>query len=206
MVTWHIAYKRRDNNHPHNTLNVVDMQTHPYLADRVLDKETARTFGGGFYDRPRLMHQRIVISIHNAEGELIGYCGRVVDHTQPRSRVPPRFAKSEVLFNMHRAAAAEDSSVVVVEAFCDRMTVHPANIRSVVALMRVVLYERHSCTLLNRFRQVVLMLDGDVTGPTVTGRIDTMLRPRCPVYVVDLPVGTQPDQLSTEDILNSWRH
>ena len=51
--------------------------------------------------------------------ELIAYCGRWVDQTQPRYRLPSGFAKSEILFNMHRAAAGMESSVVVVEGFFD---------------------------------------------------------------------------------------
>ncbi len=39
------------------------------------------------------------------------YCGRSVDQMQPRYRVPPGFAKSEVLFNMHRATATAESKI-----------------------------------------------------------------------------------------------
>lgn len=94
---------------------------HPYLAGRRIDKETALTFGVGFYAGPGLMHNRLVIPIHNAAGELIAYCGRSIDQSQPRYRVPPGFAKSQVLFHMHRASATEESSVVMVEGFFDCM-------------------------------------------------------------------------------------
>ena len=129
--------------------------THPYLADRGITEKTALEFGVGFYAGPGLMHGRLVIPIHNADGQLIAYCGRSVDQTPPRYRVPPGFAKSAVLFNMHRAAATEESAVVVVEGFFDCMQVHQAGIRSVVALMGAVLYEPQRCAL-GRFRQVIL--------------------------------------------------
>jgi len=98
--------------------------THPYLADRGITEKTAVEFGVGFYAGPGLMHGRLVIPIHNADGQLIAYCGRSVDQTPPRYRVPPGFAKSAVLFNMHRAAATEENAVVVVEGFFDCMQVH----------------------------------------------------------------------------------
>ena len=79
--------------------------SHPYLADRGITGKTAIEFGVGFYPGPGLMRGRLVIPIHSTEGELIAYCGRSVDQTQPRYRLPPAFAKSETLFNMHRAAA-----------------------------------------------------------------------------------------------------
>jgi DNA primase len=119
------------------TLTPID-SVHPYLTERGINKQTAIDFGVGFYAGPGLMRGRLVIPIHNADGELIAYCGRSVDQTQPRYRVPPGFAKSEVLFNMHRAAATEETFVVIVEGFFDCMKVHQAGIRSVVALMGVV--------------------------------------------------------------------
>ena len=78
--------------------------THPYLVERGISEKTAVEFGVGFYAGPGLMHGRLVIPIHNAEGGLIAYCGRSVNQTQPRYRIPPGFAKSEILFNMHRAS------------------------------------------------------------------------------------------------------
>jgi DNA primase len=170
------------------------------LTDRGIGKETALTFGVGFYAGPGLMHRRLVIPIHSAHGELIAYCGRSVDQMQPRYRVPPGFAKSEVLFNMHRATATEETTVVIVEGFFDCMKVHQSSIPSVVALMGAVLYEPQACALLNRFRRLVLMLDGDTTGRKASAVIAARLRPCCRVRVVDLAIGRQPDQLSTDEI------
>src|SRR6266545_3993686 len=58
-----------------------------------------------------------------------------------RVALPAAFTKSEILFNMHRAAAGMEKSVVVVEGFFDCMKVHQANVRSVVGLMGSVLFE-----------------------------------------------------------------
>ena len=89
---------------------------HPYLAERGISEKTAIEFGVGFYAGPGLMHGRLVIPIHNGDGELVAYCGRSVDQRQPRYRVPPAFAKSEVLFNMQLGIPGEgerDSGVNV---------------------------------------------------------------------------------------------
>ena len=116
------------------------------------------------------------------DGELVAYCGRSVDQTQPRYRVPPAFAKSEILFNMHRAGSGGDNSVVVVEGFFDCMKVHQAGFRSVVALMGSALYEPQRHALLERFRHVILLLDGDATGRKASTVIAQKLRPAllCP--------------------------
>ena len=160
------------------TLTGIDC-SHPYLARRGISEKTAVEFGVGFYAGPGLMHGRLVIPIHNADGELIAYCGRSVDQTQPRYRLPSGFAKSEVLFNMHRAGVGMENSVVVVEGFFDCMKVHQAGIRSVVGLMGSALYAPQRQTLLERFRHVILMLDGDPTGRKASIVIAQQLRPTC---------------------------
>jgi DNA primase len=175
---------------------------HPYLVERGITEQTAREFGIGFYAGPGLMHRRLVIPIHNAEGQLIAYCGRFVDQTPPRYRVPPGFAKSDILFNIHLAGAGTENSVVVVEGFFDCMKVHQAGVRSVVALMGSVLYEPQRQALLERFSRVILLLDGDSTGRKASMAISQRLRPDCDVRVISLPDGVQPDQLPAEDIVN----
>lgn len=173
---------------------------HPYLAGRGITEKTAVEFGVGFYAGPGLMHGRLVIPIHNADGELVAYCGRSVDQTEPRYRVPPAFAKSEILFNMHRANSSRDNSVVVVEGFFDCMKVHQAGVRSVVGLMGSALSAPQRQALLERFRHIILFLDGDTTGRKATVVISQQLRPHCHVRVVSLPDGVQPDQLPAKDI------
>ena len=123
-----------------------------------------------------------------------------MNQAQPRYRVPPGFAKSEILFNMHRAGSRGGISVVVVEGFFDCMKVHQAGVRSVVALMGSVLYEPQRRALLERFRDITLLLDGDPTGRKASTIIAKELRPHCDVRVVLLPDGVQPDQLRAEDI------
>lgn len=173
---------------------------HPYLARRGITERTAVEFGVGFYAGPGLMHGRLVIPIHNAAGQLIAYCGRSVDQSQPRYRLPPVFPKSEILFNMHRAPGGAENSVVVVEGFFDCLKVHQAGIRSVVALMGSVLYAPQRNALLERFRRVTLFLDGDPTGRKASTAIAEKLRPHCSVRVILLPDGVQPDQLPAEDL------
>ena len=108
--------------------------SHPYLAGRGIDPETARHFGIGYNRGQGSMADRIVIPIHDENGFLVAYAGRSVDETDPKYRFPPRFRKSLVLFNLRRAAA-HGESVVVVEGFLDCIKVHQAGLPCVVALM-----------------------------------------------------------------------
>ena len=179
------------------TLRGVDT-AHPYLAARGIRTPTALQFGVGFYRGSGIFAGRLVIPIHNERGELAAYCGRAVDGTQPRYRFPAGFAKSEFVFNLHRAAAAGQSTVVVVEGFFDCLKVYQAGVTAVVALMGAELYEAQKRALLRQFQNIILMLDGDTAGRCATAAITAQLRPYTTVHVIHLADGVQPDQLTTE--------
>lgn len=180
-------------------LRGIDSQ-HPYLNARGIRNVTAIEFGVGFYPGPGLMQHRLVIPIEDEAGRLVGYGGRSLDGSEPRYRFPPRFSKSQLLFNLHRAAATRQSHVVVVEGFFDCLKVYQAGFRSVVALMGSSLYQRQRELLVQHFRHVSLMLDGDAAGRRASSAIASGLSTHCKTDVVELADGAQPDQLSEQSL------
>jgi DNA primase len=181
---------------------------HPYVRMRGIHQVTAAEFGIGFYNGPGLMHNRLVIPIENEFGELVGYCGRAVDASEPRYRFPPRFSKSQFLFNFHRAATTNSPEVIVVEGFFDCLRVHQAGFACVVAIMGSALSEQQHQRLVQNFRLIRLMLDGDAAGRRATALIATRVAQHARAEVIELPEATQPDQLTASqirDILNRRR-
>ena len=89
---------------------------------------------------------------------------------------------------------------IVVEGFFDCLKVHQAGFLSVVALMGAALYARQRQLLTERFRQIILMLDGDEAGRRASASVAVRLAPHCQVRVIELAAGTQPDQLSEQAI------
>lgn len=181
------------------TLKGVDA-SHPYLAKRGIAQETAAYFGVGFYQGKGSMSSRVVIPIHNAQGELIAYAGRAIDSARPRYKLPANFQKSHVLFNLHRACASKSSLVVVVEGFFDCLKVHQAGFPCVVALMGAWLSEAQEELLASDFHLAVLMLDGDQAGIDACCKIAPRLARHLPIRIVEVPSGRQPDQLSSDQI------
>lgn len=173
---------------------------HPYLAQRGIERETAERFGVGFYSGQGLMSKRIVIPIHDAEGQLVAYSGRALEGAVPRYRVPSGFRKSLVVFNLHRAVASGQTSVVIVEGFFDCMKVDQSGSKSVVALMGSSLSPQQEQLLLERFRRFVLFLDGDAAGRAGSFAIMARLAGKSHVQDVRLPHEQQPDQLTAEQI------
>lgn len=173
---------------------------HPYLVERGIQRATAAEFGVGFYSGTGLMQGRIVIPIHNPRGELVAYAGRAVGSGEPKYKLPIGFHKSLEIFNVHRAATAGSDSVIVVEGYFDCLRVHQAGFQCVVALMGCALSGPQEELLLERFKAVLLMLDGDKAGRGASRAIAARLVRRCSVGVVRVPDGAQPDQLPSEVI------
>jgi len=168
---------------------------HPYLAQRGVDPETAEYFGVGFFSGKGSMSGRVVIPIENENGELVAYAGRSIDGSEPKYELPAGFKKSQVLYNVPRAAEETEGTVVLVEGFFDCIKVTQAE-HACVALMGVSMSGDQEEQLVAHFRQVVIMLDGDEAGRRAAPEIAGRLARGVWVFVVDLPDGSQPDQLS----------
>jgi len=93
---------------------------------------------------------------------------------------------------------------VLVEGFFDCLKLHQAGIPA-VALMGAALYPSQQRALLDHFRSVILMLDGDTAGRCATARMAAQLRPYVSLGVIHLPDGVQPDQLTTEAVREIWQ-
>ena len=173
---------------------------HPYLRARGIRESTAVEFGIGFYSRPGMMRHRLVIPIEDEAGRLVGYCGRSLDGGEPRYRFPPGFPKSQLLFNLHRAAAACRSEVIVVEGFFDCLKVYQAGFPCVVALMGSSLYPSQCRLLVERFRHIRLMLDGDAAGRHGISAMAPIISAHRSTEIIELREGVQPDQLNDESL------
>lgn len=176
------------------------LRGHPYLDQRAVLPATAAWFGIGYYAGFGFLHHRIVFPIHDGEGQRVAYAGRSIDGSEPRYLFPPGFHKSQVVFNLHRAVREAAGCAIVVEGFFDCLRVHQAGYRNVVALMGDRLSLVQEQILLERFRQLVLMLDGDQAGRRASQQLAARLWGRVSLSMVGVPSGRQPDQLSSEEI------
>jgi Toprim domain-containing protein/DNA primase-like protein len=177
--------------------------SHPYLAARGVTRESAFYFGVGVFSGKGSMSGRVVIPIHNGQGDLVAYAGRAVGDEKPKYKLPANFRKSLELFNLHRAIEASNGplqSVIVVEGFFDVMRVYGAGYRRVVALMGSSLSEAQEQLLFRHFQSVILMLDGDEAGRRASEKCLARLGVRMRARTITLPSGCQPDELSPENI------
>jgi DNA primase len=166
---------------------------HPYLVqDRDLKEATIDFFGLGHHAGKGIMHNRVVIPIHNEQGELVAYAGRwPADAGWPEGSqkyaLPPGFRKSLVLFNLYRAREHATEGLIVVEGFFTVFEFWQRGRKNVVALMGSSMskdQERLIVETVGPKGRVLLALDNDEAGRR--GSDDAVNRLRSQVFVREM--------------------
>jgi len=180
---------------------------HPYLKERGLKEETIEEFGLGFCKKG-LMKGRIVIPIHNENGELVAYVGRYPGDPpegESKYKFPTKFKKSLVVFNLNRVKnGVQDKGLILVEGFFDVFNLWQAGVRNVVSLMGTSMsgeQEKLIVEAVGRNGRVALMFDSDEAGAKATTEAVERLIDKIYLKIIRLgQEGLQPDSLSKEEI------
>lgn len=188
---------------------------HPYLASRGLAPETIAFFGLGYADRG-LMKGRVAIPLHDTEGQLVGYAGRLVDDADvneenPKYKLPGmrerdgtvyEFSKSRFLFNGYRLDASLED-LIVVEGFFGAFWLHQNGHKDVVALMGSSCSAEQGLAIIDLVEpdgRVWVMPDGDAAGDACAASVFARVGPERFIKWVKLPKGTQPDGLPADEL------
>jgi len=166
---------------------------HSYLTqDRGLQEATIDAFGLGYHSGKGIMSGRVVIPIHNEQGELVAYAGRWPANVgwpegSDKYQLPPGFRKSRVLFNLHRAREHATEGLIVVEGFFTVFEFFQRGRKNVVALMGSSMskeQERLIVETVGPRGRVLLALDNDEAGRK--GSEDAVNRLRSQVFVREM--------------------
>lgn len=180
---------------------------HPYLKLRGLSPETIAHFGLGYCSRG-LMQGRIAIPLHDSQGQLIGYAGRLVDDNainadNPKYRFPSareregkryEFHKSLFVYNGHRIPRPVDD-LIVVEGFPSVWWLHQNGYTNVVAVMGSSCSSEQAALIVDHTRQdgrIWLMPDGDDAGQRCAADLLIRLSPQRFCRWIDLDADKQP--------------
>jgi len=166
---------------------------HPYLLqDRGLQEATIDFFGLGHHSGKGIMQGRVVIPIHNEQGDLVAYAGRWPADTgwpegSQKYALPAGFRKSNVLFNLHRAKEHATEGLIVVEGYFTVFEFYQRSRKNVVALMGSSMsaeQERLIVETVGPKGRVLLALDNDEAGRK--GSEDAINRLRSQVFVREM--------------------
>ncbi len=176
---------------------------HPYLAERGLAPDVIAAFGLGHCARG-MMTGRVCIPIRNTEGELVAYAGRwagpddAIPDGEDKYKLPPKFRKAAVVFNLHRVADADH--LIVVEGYFSVFRLHALEAPAVALMGRDLSDAQIALLSQSGATRLTLMLDGDEPGRTAAESILPRLARSFFVRVVNLPDGFQPDTVD-EDLI-----
>ncbi|HYD53176.1 MAG TPA: DNA primase, partial [Gemmatimonadaceae bacterium] len=173
---------------------------------RALGHEDARQLEAGLLvvregetePRPRF-RGRLMFPIHDVQGRVIAFGGRVIGLGEPKylnSPETPVFQKGRTLYGLHRArhAIRKDERVLVVEGYFDAVRVAATGIESVVAPLGTALTDEQAKLMRRYAGSAYLLYDSDKAGLKATFRSgDELLRQGMRVLVVTLPAGEDPD-------------
>ena len=157
------------------------------------------------------MRGRIVVPIHNREGQLVAYMGRWPGDPppgEPRYKLPKGFLKSLELFNAHRAVEHCGTPLILVEGVFSAMKIHQAGFPRVVALFGSSLSDAQEdlvARMLNGIDHILLSLDSDEAGTKATEEILPRLGRHAFVQTVSYAnQDVAPDEMTTEAIVDLY--
>ncbi|MEE3343821.1 MAG: DNA primase [Bacilli bacterium] len=147
---------------------------------------------------------RIMIPIHDLNGNHIGFGGRIYQTKDPSKYVNTRatkiFDKSKILYNYHRAHEKlnKNDSIIIMEGYFDVIRASTVGVDNCVAPMGTSLTKQHIGILKKITNNIILCFDGDRAGREATIRtIELLENENINVKVIDLE-GRDPDEFIIE--------
>jgi DNA primase len=150
----------------------------------------------GYYDRFR---ERIIFPILNANKQVIGFGGRVLDDSLPKylnSPETPVYNKSRSLYGLHNARnkCRETKTIYIVEGYFDLLALHQHGIENSAATLGTALTVEHIKTLKGLAEKVILIFDSDEAGIKASLRsVGLFIEKGMQARVILLPAGHDPD-------------
>jgi DNA primase len=141
---------------------------------------------------------RLMFSITDVTGRVIGFGGRTLDETGAKyinSPTTPLFDKSNSLYGLEQARhqIVSTGTVVVVEGYTDCIMAHQFGCTNVVATLGTSFTAGHGRILRRYAKKVVLLFDSDVAGIEAANRaLDVCLSQRIDIRLASVPEGKDP--------------
>ncbi len=150
-----------------------------------------------YYD---LFRDRVIFPIHNVQGDIVGFGGRVLDNSLPKYLNTPEtelFSKRKNLFGLYQAkdSIRQQNQLLLVEGYMDCIKLYQAGIHNSVASLGTALTVEQARLMKRYTEEVILLFDGDEAGQREALRAIQIIRAEgLKVWVVSLPGGKDPDE------------
>lgn len=140
-----------------------------YSIKEIVDAGIGLENNGTFIDR---FKGRVVFSLTNIKGEVVGFSGRKIDNSDSSKYVNSNenllFNKSACLYNFFESKSdiLKEKKVYVVEGFMDVIALYKAGVKNAIATMGVALSKEHIKILEKMNAHMIFSFDGDDAGQT----------------------------------------
>jgi len=141
---------------------------------------------------------RLMFTITDVTGRVIGFGGRTLDETGAKyinSPTTPLFDKSNSMYGLEQARhqIVSSGTAVVVEGYTDCIMAHQFGCTNVVATLGTSFTAGHGRILRRYAKKVVLLFDSDVAGIEAANRaLDVCLSQRIDIRLASVPQGKDP--------------
>lgn len=163
-----------------------------YLGLIIENKENK----GEYYDAFR---NRIIFSLFDDDGNLIGFSGRVFGDNNSsskyyNSKASSLFVKNEVLYNLNNVKDKKFQQLFVCEGFMDAIAMDKNGINNVVATMGTAFTRQNAEKLKKISPNITIMYDGDEPGINAANKAMEKIF----ANLLILPEGKDPDEILKE--------
>lgn len=183
-----------------------------FLAKKGYSKSETKDAGMSNQRGGDLFRSRIMVSLHDPTGQIIGFTGRYIgaEKNAPKYLNTPQtllYDKSRHIFGLHLAKESirKLDQAVMVEGNLDVISSHQAGVTQVVAAAGTALTEQHLRTLKRFTPNISLALDNDRAGLAATERtIPIAQQLDISLKIISMPQGIKdPDEL-IRDSVEKW--
>jgi DNA primase len=185
-----------------------------FLRAKEADLEKAAQAGliiprksGGHYDRFR---GRVIFPIFNMRQQVVGFGGRVLDHSLPKylnTPESPVFQKGDLLYGLHVAHGPirEKGRAVIVEGYTDVLALNKHGFFEVVATLGTALTREHIRKLKGYAKEAVVVFDADAAGKAAALRsLSLFMDEGMSSRVMVLPENEDPDSFVNKNGLPAF--
>ena len=147
-----------------------------------------------------IYHQRLMFPLHDLQGRVIGFSGRIIKKTDQNKYLNTKetalFKKGKLLYHYHIAkeAARVSKCVIIMEGFMDVIRASSIGIKNTVATMGTALTSDHIANIKRLSKDIILCFDGDSAGEKATLAAGELFASSgLEVKVISLPLEDDPD-------------
>ena len=151
----------------------------------------------GYIDRFR---NRIMFSLFNITGKVIGFAGRAIDKNEnakyinsPETQV---YNKSKTLYGLHltKNEIAKQDSAIIVEGYIDFLQLYQSGIQNIAAVSGTAFTDGHAHLLKRLTKNVLIAYDGDSAGISAAIKASyVLLKNGLKPSIIKIPTGLDPD-------------